>query len=116
VFVYDTVNRTWRSWLVMVYLLQDLSWTRLASERPHDWRLFVRPGELHRALARHGLSNQETVGMGPSASLPRLLGLLRRCKLGEITPAEALRLSAVRLGPDTSVSYLGYALKDHTAR
>lgn len=109
-FVYDTVNRTWKSRLVVVHLLQDFPPTRIAP-RLHDPRGFIRPAELRALLERGGLEPRETVGLAPVVGMVALAGLLWRCRRGELTPAEAMRRAGTRLCADTSVSYLGYAVK-----
>ncbi|RZM79593.1 bifunctional 2-polyprenyl-6-hydroxyphenol methylase/3-demethylubiquinol 3-O-methyltransferase UbiG [Leptolyngbya iicbica] len=46
--LFDTLNRTWQSRLLMIWLLED--WLRLIPQGIHDWRQFVSPEELTRHL------------------------------------------------------------------
>lgn len=48
----NTLNRTFRSWLLALVLGEGL---RLIPPGTHDYRLFIRPAELIAAAERHGL-------------------------------------------------------------
>ena len=102
-FVYDTVNRTWRSRLLLVWLPQTVF--RIAPPDTHDYHRFVKPEELHALLAQHGLSNRETRGL-----------LLRRHPIAAaVSFARTRRLGGFAIGDDTSMSYVGYAVKAERA-
>ena len=62
VFLYDTINRTFASWLRTIFIAQQCRWTRYAPPRTHVWRMFITPEELGASLDRHGLSPQPVVG------------------------------------------------------
>ncbi len=98
-FVYDTVNRTWKSRLLLVWLPQHIF--RIAPPDTHDYRRFVRPDELHGLLARHGLTNCETRG----------LALRRHPVAAGISYARTRRLGGFILGDDLAMSYVGFAVK-----
>src|SRR6266700_6887216 len=85
VLLYDTVNRTALTWLVAIKLAQDWRWTRFLPRDLHDWRRFIRPGELRSALGRHGLRHVETVGLWPAAGPARLLLEYARFRRGRVT-------------------------------
>jgi 2-polyprenyl-6-hydroxyphenyl methylase / 3-demethylubiquinone-9 3-methyltransferase len=96
---FETVNRTLRARVVLVWLGQGV--LRLAPPRLHDPRLFVRPQELEACLARHGVRVVETHGLMPARRPVRfLLGYLLRRESG-----------GFRLGRDRSISYIGYGVK-----
>jgi 2-polyprenyl-6-hydroxyphenyl methylase/3-demethylubiquinone-9 3-methyltransferase len=111
VFLYDTINRTLRSWLVVIKLFQDWEWTRFMPPGLHDWRRFVKPKELLSVLARTGLENRDLTGLAPEAGAIEILRLLRARKRGEISSYETARRMGLREAPDTRVSYIGYAIK-----
>ncbi|GGY05612.1 bifunctional 2-polyprenyl-6-hydroxyphenol methylase/3-demethylubiquinol 3-O-methyltransferase UbiG [Streptomyces hiroshimensis] len=99
VLLFDTVNRTVRSYLLLILLAEKL----LGIIRPgtHDWRMFIRPAELRALLAAHGMRPGAFHGLGPARPLPALLpGLLRHRRLG-----------AFALTGDTSASYIGHAVR-----
>jgi 2-polyprenyl-6-hydroxyphenyl methylase / 3-demethylubiquinone-9 3-methyltransferase len=111
VFLYDTFNRTFASWVAMIFLLQGLPWTRLMPPRLHDWRRFVRPGELHRLLERHGLVPRGLSGLKPRSGTLPVLRALRARERGELSYADVIARMDIGETRDTSVQYIGYAVK-----
>jgi 2-polyprenyl-6-hydroxyphenyl methylase/3-demethylubiquinone-9 3-methyltransferase len=109
VFIYDTINRTLLSRIVLVWLVQDLAVTRIAPPNLHDWRRFIRPGELIAALQRYRLRNQGLAGIEPGVGPLTMLGLYLQLKRGRITYAEFGRRLRPRLTRRTFASYIGYA-------
>ncbi|HVF88966.1 MAG TPA: bifunctional 2-polyprenyl-6-hydroxyphenol methylase/3-demethylubiquinol 3-O-methyltransferase UbiG [Blastocatellia bacterium] len=98
-FMYETVNRTLRARLVAVWLLERV--LRLIPKNTHDPRMFIRPHDLHEMMARHGIENRETRGVGPVAGPARaLIGFIRRGSAG-----------AFKITGDTSISYIGFGKK-----
>jgi 2-polyprenyl-6-hydroxyphenyl methylase/3-demethylubiquinone-9 3-methyltransferase len=110
-YFYDTINRTARSRLIVIELLQEWQWTALMPPRLHDWRMFIRPAELRRTLEAHGLVPGGVTGLKPRANPVRLVRTLRRRKRGLLSYAAAVRAMDVGESPDMSVSYIGYARK-----
>ncbi|HET6211668.1 MAG TPA: bifunctional 2-polyprenyl-6-hydroxyphenol methylase/3-demethylubiquinol 3-O-methyltransferase UbiG [Micromonosporaceae bacterium] len=99
VLAFDTINRTGRSYLVMILLAEWL--LRVNHRGTHNWRLFIRPAELASVLERHGLSLVEYTGLAPARAVPAAIaGYLR-----------SRRLSGYKLTSDDSASYIGYAVK-----
>ena len=111
VYLYDTINRTPRSWLLVIKLLQEWRWTALMPPRLHDWSMFIRPAELERMLEQHGLRPAGLTGLKPRANPLRLLRALRRRKRGLLSFAEAVEQMDLGESSDVSVSYIGYARK-----
>ncbi|WFB10711.1 bifunctional 2-polyprenyl-6-hydroxyphenol methylase/3-demethylubiquinol 3-O-methyltransferase UbiG [Streptomyces sp. LX-29] len=110
-YLYDTINRTFRSWLVMIKMAQDWRSVSFAPRNLHDWKQFIKPTELHALFAKHGLGNQDLVGFGSSRSQREVLRLLRRRARGEISYGELGRQFALAHNTDTSIIYAGYARK-----
>jgi 2-polyprenyl-6-hydroxyphenyl methylase/3-demethylubiquinone-9 3-methyltransferase len=110
-FLYDTINRTPQSWLIVIKLLQEWRWTALMPPRLHDWNMFIRPDELRRELEQHGLVPAGQTGLKPRANPLRLIRALRRRKRGLLSYAAAVREMNLGESPDLSVSYIGYARK-----
>jgi 2-polyprenyl-6-hydroxyphenyl methylase / 3-demethylubiquinone-9 3-methyltransferase len=108
-YLYDTINRTLRSRLIMIKVLQEWPWTAMMPPGLHDWHMFIRPSELRRALEQHGLVPGGLTGLKPRANPVRLVRALRRLKRGQLTYAAAVREMDVGESSDTSVSYIGYA-------
>lgn len=99
VFAFDTINRTVRSYLIMLVLAERL----LKVNRPgtHNWRMFIRPAELGAVLRRHRLELVEHTGLGPARPVPAAIASHLRTR----------RLGGYRLTRDTSASYIGLAVK-----
>jgi 2-polyprenyl-6-hydroxyphenyl methylase/3-demethylubiquinone-9 3-methyltransferase len=114
-YLYDTINRTPRSRLIVIKLLQEWRWTALMPPELHDWKKFIRPAELQRELGRHGLVPGGLTGLKPRAGPLRLLRALRRRKRGLLSYAAAVREMDLGESPDISVSYVGYARKPRPA-
>ncbi len=110
-YLYDTINRTPQSRLIVIKLLQEWWWTALMPPRLHDWNQFIRPAELRRELEHHGLVPGGLTGLKPRANPLRLVRDLRRRKRGLLSYAAAFRAMDLGESPDTSVSYIGYARK-----
>ncbi|MGW1290014.1 bifunctional 2-polyprenyl-6-hydroxyphenol methylase/3-demethylubiquinol 3-O-methyltransferase UbiG [Streptomyces sp. NPDC002586] len=99
VLLFDTVNRTVRSYLLLILVAEKL--LGIIKPGTHNWKMFIRPAELRRLLADAGLRLGGTHGLSPARPLPALLpGLLRHRRLGEFT-----------LTGDLSASYIGHAVK-----
>ena len=111
VYLYDTINRTPRSWLLVIKLLQEWRWSRFMPSNLHSWDHFVTPAELIATIERHGLRSHGYTGMKPAAHPIRLLRLLRRRRRGEISAVELGRGAVLTLSPDTSILYIGHASK-----
>ena len=111
IYLYDTINRTLRSRLIVVKLLQEWRWTAMMPPGLHDWSMFIRPAELRRELERHGLVPGGLTGLSARANPFRIIRALRRRKRGLLSPAAAVREMDLGQSGDTSVFYIGFARK-----
>jgi len=102
-YVFDTINRTRLSKLVMIKLSQEWAATAWMPPGLHDWDQFV--------LARHHLESRGMTGITPGVSPPALIRLLRRLKKGKLSHADFGRKAAFTLTKDMRISYLGHAVK-----
>jgi 2-polyprenyl-6-hydroxyphenyl methylase/3-demethylubiquinone-9 3-methyltransferase len=109
IFLYDTVNRTVRSRLLMIKVAQDWKLTRWAEPDLHDWRMFIKPRELERELAAAGFEVRDRVGMAPRRPLPAARAMYDRAR-GAIDYAELGRRLEMRESRDESGLYGGYAI------
>lgn len=110
-FFYDTINRTFMSNVVTIKVLQEWSLTATMPPRLHDWRLFIKPGELVELMGQRGIVSREVVGLKSMLNPLAMIAMLRSCKRGEISYAEAGRRAQIRADKDVSVSYMGYGTK-----
>jgi 2-polyprenyl-6-hydroxyphenyl methylase / 3-demethylubiquinone-9 3-methyltransferase len=115
-YLYDTINRTGRSRLVIIGLLQEWDLTRCMEPDVHDWDMFIRPRELEDSLRRHGLEPRDVVGLAPAANPIVLLRALRRRRRGEITYAELGRRMRIKESRGMWGAYAGYAVSPAAPR
>jgi 2-polyprenyl-6-hydroxyphenyl methylase / 3-demethylubiquinone-9 3-methyltransferase len=111
IYLYDTINRTAVSRLVMIKLFQEWRAFAFMPEHLHDWSRFIKPAELEASLRRAGLRQVDSVGLKPSANPVAMIMLLRQVKGGRMTPAEMGRRSPMAMSNDRSVLYAGHAMK-----
>jgi 2-polyprenyl-6-hydroxyphenyl methylase/3-demethylubiquinone-9 3-methyltransferase len=111
-FFYDTVNRTLRSKLVVIKIMQDWSSTAIASvSNGHVWEKFIKPAELVASLKRHGLDPREMRGISPRGNpIGAWLNLRRRAR-GQIGFEELGRRLGLHESGELSISYMGYAVR-----
>lgn len=114
-FLYDTINRTLRSRLVWIKIAQEWRLTRFVPAGLHDWSMFIKPGELERIMAAHGIENRDLAGISPGNPVT-LIAALSRVKRGAITYRQFGERLGLRKSGDTSGSYIGYGLKSGSTR
>jgi 2-polyprenyl-6-hydroxyphenyl methylase/3-demethylubiquinone-9 3-methyltransferase len=110
-FLFDTINRTSKSKVNFIFGLQDFSFTKLFPKDAHVWEMFITPEELTTALEEHGMQVQGMSGGVIARNPISTLLEVRRHKRGEINVAELGRRLELKLDPDLSLNYLGYAQK-----
>jgi len=110
-YLFDTLNRTLKSQLFGIKVVQEWPLTRIVDVPLHDWRMFIKPAQLTRTLHRHGLVVGELVGLGPRAKLPTMLRSFISAGKGRITYGELSRRLDFGQMRSTAVSYMGYAAK-----
>jgi 2-polyprenyl-6-hydroxyphenyl methylase/3-demethylubiquinone-9 3-methyltransferase len=109
VLLYDTINRTLLSNLVVIKLLQDWRFTSVFPPRFHAWEQFITPAELRASLSRHGMRTRDVTGTAVRANPIRTLRAIRRYKAGRLSAAAVGRHVTLREGPSVALSYIGYA-------
>jgi 2-polyprenyl-6-hydroxyphenyl methylase / 3-demethylubiquinone-9 3-methyltransferase len=110
-YLFDTVNRTLKSKLLAVKVMQQWPLTRLTEVAVHDWDMFITPAELAGTLERHGLAPGEVAGLGARARPLAVLRSYARARRGRITYGELSRQLDVGQVSSTAVSYMGFATK-----
>jgi 2-polyprenyl-6-hydroxyphenyl methylase/3-demethylubiquinone-9 3-methyltransferase len=108
-YVFDTVNRTRLSRLVMIKVGQEWRHTRWLPPNLHAWDHFITPDELRLAAGSVGLEVQEIVGLIPGVPPPTMYRLIRQLKKGVLTYAEFGRRLTFKLDDDVRMGYIGYA-------
>ncbi|TVQ12219.1 MAG: 3-demethylubiquinone-9 3-O-methyltransferase [Leptolyngbya sp. DLM2.Bin27] len=101
-FCFDTINRTARSRLVMIWLLENI--LRQIPAGIHDWEKFITPDELSTMLAQAGFGETQMDGFNLFGST-----------VGEIIAAyrryQATGRFEARFDDDMRVMYIGAAVK-----
>jgi 2-polyprenyl-6-hydroxyphenyl methylase/3-demethylubiquinone-9 3-methyltransferase len=114
VFLYDTVNRTLRSKVLMIKLSQDWSATAWAEPNLHAFDMFIRPEELEAHLEQAGLEVRDGVGFAAANPAAAVKAMWDRGH-GKITYREMGERLGIKESRDKSSSYGGYALKRRAA-
>lgn len=111
VFLYDTVNRTLRSKLVMIKLWQD--WNLLGVNLPnvHVWEKFLQPTELAELLRMAGLIPGGLRGITAAKSPAALFYGMWKVRRSRIRGASVADYFALREANEMGVSYMGWARK-----
>jgi 2-polyprenyl-6-hydroxyphenyl methylase / 3-demethylubiquinone-9 3-methyltransferase len=110
-FFYDTINRTFISWLAVIKIAQDWKSTAWEAPNTHEWRRFVKISELSSMMKNNGLTMQENKGIGPSSGLRSFKEAVRQRARGRITRYEMARRFGFEKNDNLSASYMGYAVK-----
>ena len=112
VYLYDTINRTRRSKLVLIKLMQEWRSTALMEPNLHDWDMFIKPDELGcgdgARRAREPRHRRTRPGAQPDR---RLVVDMRRRARGDMTYGEFGARNKFRETRDKSLLYAGHALK-----
>jgi 2-polyprenyl-6-hydroxyphenyl methylase / 3-demethylubiquinone-9 3-methyltransferase len=114
IFFYDTINRTFLSWLAAIKMAQEWNMASFLPPNLHDWKQFLKPRELCQYMQTHHLQNQEVKGMSPRGNPFILMNQFFRYKRGEITLAEMAKRIHFYESRNLLVSYMGYALKQQS--
>lgn len=110
-FLFDTINRTVASAIIVIGLMQEWKFTAFEEPGTHDWNMFIKPTELRTAMKRHGLEPREIKGMTSAANPVSNLVNLRQRARGGISRYELGKRLKICESRDTSMSYMGYAIK-----
>ena len=111
-FFYTTTTGPPASRLAVIQVSQE--WRRWAFLPPgtHEWRMFIKPGELRTLLSLNRLEWKENRGLVPDISIPRVLSSLRRRARGEWTYVDLSRRIGLVESRFLGGMYVGYAVKD----
>ena len=115
IYFYDTINRNFASKIIAISVLQNWPWLSCLPPQLHEWRRFIKPGELQRLLAGHDIMSGGSVGLVPGANPIALLQALRRRKRGEISYAELGRRLRMHPSRWTLGAYMGFGVKRRAA-
>lgn len=100
--LFDTVNRTFSSYVVAIILAQEIPFLSLLPSHTHDWALFLRPNELNELCERNDIQLLQLDGFRPQIDAKLVKGLFNRRLLHHMDFC---------LTSDLSVQYIGCAVK-----
>jgi len=100
IFIFDTINRTAKSFAVMIALFQECP-VQFLPNHLHDWSLFITPRELTQVFAKEGIEIRQFKGLAPKFSLTTF----KAAFLGTFNDL------AFQIVDDVSLSYIGYGRK-----
>lgn len=90
-FCFDTINKTWKSKFVMIWLLERI--TKDIPKGTHDWSMFITPDRMKKALAEAGFRDIELAGFDVSG-------------VDKVT-----KKAKVKINDNMSVMYIGKTVK-----
>lgn len=102
IFCFDTINRTFRSKLIMIWLLENC-----LGEIPrgiHDWQKFIKPSELSTLMRELGFIDIEFAGFN-------IFGGTVMDNVNTYLYYQKTKTFKININEDTSVMYIGKARK-----
>lgn len=103
-FLFDTINRTFKSRLVMIWLLENT--LKQIDRGVHNWNKFIKPEELTEWLQAGRFKNIEIKGFD-------IFGEGLKLNLFYYRNYWKNRVLPVKINDDTSINYIGKAVKNH---
>jgi 2-polyprenyl-6-hydroxyphenyl methylase/3-demethylubiquinone-9 3-methyltransferase len=110
IFIYDTINRTFMTWLSVIFVAQEFPPTRFFPVKTHDWRMFIRPEELKTVLIRHGIINHDVKGMSSAVNPLHHFWLIVNMKWGKLNYREYSLRTRLHLSQDLTMNYIGFGI------
>ncbi len=106
-FLFDTINRTWKSQVMMIWLMEDI--LRQIPQGIHDWEKFITPTELTTFLHQAGFGDICCRGfdLTDGGNLKTLVSLL----FSGLQSDNMRKSLKVQINDDTDVVYIGKAVK-----
>jgi len=110
IFLFDTVNRTFKSKLIMIWLLEDV--LKQLPKGLHDWNKFIKPHELIGFLERTGFTDVVIKGfdLTDGTNFKTLRDIVWK-GLSNQRGSEKTELFKIQINEDSSVCYIGKAVK-----
>jgi 2-polyprenyl-6-hydroxyphenyl methylase/3-demethylubiquinone-9 3-methyltransferase len=109
-FFFDTINRTFKSKVIMIWLLEDI--LKQIPRGLHDWNKFIKPDELIDVMEKSGFADILIKGFDVTdgANFKTLKDILLK-GLNNHREGEKAELFPIQINEDTSVCYIGKSVK-----
>eukprot|EP00008_Paramoeba_atlantica_P006212 CAMPEP_0201491144 /NCGR_PEP_ID=MMETSP0151_2-20130828/28733_1 /ASSEMBLY_ACC=CAM_ASM_000257 /TAXON_ID=200890 /ORGANISM="Paramoeba atlantica, Strain 621/1 / CCAP 1560/9" /LENGTH=300 /DNA_ID=CAMNT_0047877369 /DNA_START=189 /DNA_END=1091 /DNA_ORIENTATION=+ len=102
-FLFDTVNRTFLSYVIAIFLAQELPFNlSLLPSHTHVWGLFLKPSELKELCEQNSMKIGHLCGFRPAFGEDFFRGVFYR---------SLFHKAKFTLTSDTNVQYIGFATK-----
>jgi 2-polyprenyl-6-hydroxyphenyl methylase/3-demethylubiquinone-9 3-methyltransferase len=108
IFLFDTINRTFKSKLVMIWLLEDI--LKQIPRGLHDWKKFIKPDELTLIMQENHFSNIEIQGFDVTDEMS-FKNLRKTILAGLNNQGGETEPFKIQINQDTSMCYIGKAKK-----
>jgi 2-polyprenyl-6-hydroxyphenyl methylase/3-demethylubiquinone-9 3-methyltransferase len=110
VFLYDTINRTMKSKILLIKVCQDWGLAGF-SECAHVWEKFIRPDEMTTLMSANGLTPGGMKGFVPGKNPLSVVCTLLKIRRGLVCGPALAEALPMRETDDLGVSYMGWAVK-----
>ena len=111
VFLFDTVNRTLKSRLVLIKAWQDWGLVPFSAKDAHVWEKFIKPTELTSILYTNNLELREVKGLSPTKSPIGVLRTMLKVRQGIIHGSQVGKELPLHVTDDLSISFIGWAVR-----
>lgn len=108
-FLFDTINKTWKSKLIMIWLLEDI--LKQIPQGFHDWNKFIQPQKILSFMSESGFVDVVIKGFDLTGNTS--FKTLRNIVLKGLNARKesGTALFDIQINNDTSVWYIGKAVK-----
>ncbi|MFH7026623.1 MAG: bifunctional 2-polyprenyl-6-hydroxyphenol methylase/3-demethylubiquinol 3-O-methyltransferase UbiG [Heteroscytonema crispum UTEX LB 1556] len=109
-FLFDTINRTFKSKLIMIWLLEDT--LNYLPRGLHDWNNFIKPQGMIDVMKMNGFADFVIKGfdLTGGTNFKTLKNILFQC-LNNQRKGEEAEFFEIKINDDTSMCYIGKAVK-----
>jgi 2-polyprenyl-6-hydroxyphenyl methylase/3-demethylubiquinone-9 3-methyltransferase len=110
IFLFDTINKTFKSKFIMIWLLEDI--LKQIPRGLHDWNKFIQPQELIELIEKTGFADVIIKGfdLTGGTNFKTLINIVLR-GLSKQREGGEVELFEIQINEDTSVCYIGKAVK-----
>ena len=110
-FLYETINRTFISWFLLIKILQDWNLTAFIPKNLHDWNLFIRPRTLTDICRANNLYIKENIGIKPKFSILNIFSSIKKVKRRSMDFEHFAKEIKLIKSRNLNLMYMGFANK-----
>jgi len=113
-FFFETINRTFLSYFIVIFLFQNFPLTRLLPQNVHKWKYFIRPKEMKQVLRDSSIELCDMQGVMPGYNFAYNLLLFRRMLAKNISFKDLCSHFRCHESAYKGLCYIGYGRKADT--